>query len=158
MLTRRDGAALDCLLRPEDRRLVRLKVSRGSELLGWTVLTMRDNIDDPDFGNLRTGILGDCLASPAAAGALIAAGVERLAAMGADLIVATFSHSAWIAQSRQLGFVPVPTTTRLFASPAIAPLLPQLSSFHLTRGDCDGPLAYEQANEGSTSQSDDARR
>ena len=62
------------------------------------------------------------------------------------------------AQSRQLGFVPVPTTTRLFTSTAIAPLLPQLSSFHLTRGDCDGPLAYEQANEGSTSQSDDARR
>jgi len=157
-LTRRDGAALDCLFRPGDQRLIRLKVSRGSRLLGWIVLTMRDYIDDPDFGNLRTGILGDCLAPPAAAGALIASGVARLAPMGVDLIVATFSHSAWIAQSRQLGFVPVPTTTRLFTSMAIAPLLPQLSSFHLTRGDCDGPLAYEQADEGGTSQSDDAGR
>jgi acyl carrier protein len=67
--------------------------------------------------------------------------------MGADLIVATFSHSAWIAQSRRIGFVPVSTTTRLFVSPALAPLLPQLSSIHLTRGDCDGPLEYDQAVE-----------
>ena len=75
--------------------------------------------------------------------------------MGAELIVATFSHSAWIAQSRRIGFVPVPTTTHLFVSPALAPLLPRLSSFHLTRGDCDGPLAYEQSAE---ERSEGARR
>jgi hypothetical protein len=63
------------------------------------------------------------------------------------LIVATFSHSAWIAQCRRIGFVPVPTTTHLFVSPALAPLLPRLSSFHLTRGDCDCPLKYNQAVE-----------
>jgi hypothetical protein len=147
VLTRRDGAALDCLFRPGERRLVRLKVLRGSELLGWIVLTMRDYIDDPDFGNLRIGIVGDCLAPPAAAAAVIGAGVGRLAAMAADLVVATFSHSAWIAQSRRIGFVPVPTTTRLFVSPALAPLLPRLASIHLTRGDCDGPLEYDPAVE-----------
>jgi hypothetical protein len=146
-LTLRDGAALDCLYRAGDKRLVRLKVSRGSRLLGWVALTIRDNIDDPDFGNLRTGILGDCLAPPAEAAAVIAAGVGRLATMGADLIVATFSHSAWIAQSRQIGFVPVPTTTLLFVSPALGPLLPPLWSFHLTRGDCDGPLPYDKSVE-----------
>ena len=43
--------------------------------------------------------------------------------------------------------MPVPTTTRLFVTRAIAPLLPQLSSFHLTRGDRDGPLAYEKRRE-----------
>jgi hypothetical protein len=146
-LTRRDGAALDCLFRPGDPRLVRLKISRGSRLLGWVALTVRDYSDDPDFGNLHTGVLADCLAPPAEAAAVIAAGVRRLAAMGVDLIVATFSHSTWVAESRHIGFVPVPTTTRLFVSPALAPLLPQLSSLHLTRGDCDGPLPYKKAGE-----------
>jgi hypothetical protein len=67
--------------------------------------------------------------------------------MEADLIVATFSHSAWISQCRRIGFVQVPTTTRLFVSPALATLLPPLSSFHLTRGDCDGPLPYDRSDE-----------
>jgi len=149
-LTRRDGAALDTLFRPGDRRLVRLRVSRGSRLLGWIAVTVRDYIDDPDFGNLQIGILADCLAPPAAAAAVIAAGVGRLAAMAVDLIVATFAHSAWVEQARRIGFVPVPTTTRLFVSPALAPLLPRLSAFHLTRGDCDGPLPYEQSAEASS--------
>jgi hypothetical protein len=137
-LTRRDGAALDFLLRPGDPRLVRLKVLRGGRLLGWVALTAYDYIDDPDYGNLRIGVVGDCLAPPAEAAAVIASAVARLAAMQVDLIVATFSHSAWVAQSRQLGFVPVPNLWRLLVSPAIAPLLPRLSSIHLTRGDCDG--------------------
>jgi hypothetical protein len=79
-----------------------------------------------------------------------AGGVGRLAVIGADLIFATFSHSPWIAQSRQIGFVPVPTTTHLFVSPALGPLLPPLWSFHLTRGDCDGPLPYEGSVEAGT--------
>jgi hypothetical protein len=63
----------------------------------------------------------------------------RLTATGAELIVATFRLR--ISQSGQIGFAPVPTTTRLVVS-----LLPP-SSFHLTRGDCDGPLSYERSGE-----------
>jgi hypothetical protein len=104
-------------------------------------------VDDPDFGNLRIGLLADCLAPPEDAGAVVAAGVERLVAAGVDLILATFSHAAWVLQSRRTGFVLAPTTTRLFVSPALSVTLPLLQSFHLTRGDCDGPLPYDKVVE-----------
>ena len=143
-LARRDAAALDRLYRPCDRRLIRLTVSDRDRVRGWVAITAEDKVDDPDYGNLRLGVLADCLASPRYAGALIAAGVDRLVAADVDLIQARFSHAVWIAAARRIGFVPVPTTTRFFVSPALACDVPPLPSVHLTYGDNDGPLPYEQ--------------
>jgi hypothetical protein len=144
-LARRDAAALDRLYRPGDRRLIRFRVSDRDRLRGWVLLTVEDKVDDPDFGNLRLGVLADCLAQPGYAGALIAAGVDRLVAANVDLIQARFSHASWIAAARRTGFVPVPTTTRVFASPTLVGDVPPLPSIHLTYGDNDGPLPYEQS-------------
>jgi hypothetical protein len=141
-LVRRDGAALDRQYRAGDTRLTRIRISVGARPLGWMAVTIRENRDDPDYGNLRVGVLADCLSEPRDAAAVLMAGVERLAEEGVDLIRATFSHSAWIAAARRTGFVPVPTTTRFFASPPMASLLPPLSDIHLTLGDNDGPLPY----------------
>jgi hypothetical protein len=150
-LVRRDGLALEHLYRPGDRRLIRLKVSRaGRSPLGWITVTVRENLDDPDYGGLRLGILADCLAPPEDAGTVVAAAVERLAAARVDLIQTTFSHEAWIAAAQRIGFVPVPTTTRLFASPSLATALPPLRLVHLTLGDNDGPLSYDRAVEEET--------
>jgi hypothetical protein len=143
-LARRDGLALDRLYRPGDRRLIRLKVSRaGGSPLGWIAVAVRENVDDPDYGNLRLGVLADCLAPPEDAGAVVAAGVERLVAAGVDLIRSRFTHAAWIAAARRLGFVPVSAATRFFASPPLAAVLPPLPLVHLTHGDNDGPLPYQ---------------
>jgi hypothetical protein len=147
-LARRDGATLDRLYRPGDRRLIRLKVSRtGRSPLGWIAVTVRGNVDDPDYGDLRLGVLADCLAPPANAGIVVAAGVERLVAAGVDLIQVTFSHEAWLKAAQRIGFVPVPTTTRFFGSPSLSTALPPLRSVHLTLGDNDGPLLYDRAVE-----------
>jgi hypothetical protein len=147
-LARRDGPTLDRLYRPGDRRLIRLKLSRGSGcLLGWIAVTVRESVDDPEYGNLRQGVLADCLASPKDAGVVVAAGIERLVAEGVDLIRARFSHVAWITAARRAGFVPVPSTTHLFASPPLSGSLPQLRVVHLTHGDNDGPLPYDQKAE-----------
>jgi hypothetical protein len=143
-LARRDGATLDRLYRPADRRLIRLKLSRGGACpFGWIAVTVRASVDDPDYGNLRQGVLADGLASPKDAGVLVAAGVERLAAEGVDLVRARFSHAAWISAARHIGFVAVPSTTRLFASPPLSGALPRLQAVHLTHGDNDGPLPYD---------------
>jgi hypothetical protein len=144
-LVRRDAAALDRLYRPGDRRLIRLMVCDRDRLRGWVAMTVEDKVDDPDYGNLRLGVLADCLASPGCTGALIAAGVDRLVAAHVDLIQARFSHSAWIAAARRTGFVPVPTTTRFFVSRTLAGDMPPLPSIHLTFGDNDGPLPYEES-------------
>jgi hypothetical protein len=139
-LARRDGFALDRLYRPGDRRLIRLKVSRArGPPLGWIALTMRENANDPDYGNLCLGFLADCLALPEDAGAVVAAGVERLVDAGVDLIRARFTHAAWLAAARRIGFVPVSAATRFFASPLLTTSLPSLQSVHLTHGDNDGP-------------------
>jgi hypothetical protein len=145
-LVRRDAAALDRLYRPGDRRLIRLTVSDGDRVRGWIALTVEDKVDDPDYGTLRLGVLADCLAPPGYAGALIAAGVDRLVAAHVDLIQVRFSHAAWIAAARRSGFVPVPTSTRFFVSPALAGDVPPLPSIHLTYGDNDGPLPHEQSS------------
>jgi hypothetical protein len=143
-LVRRDAAALDRLYRPGDRRLIRLTVSERNRLRGWVAITVEDKVDDPDYGNLRVGVLADCLGLPEYAGAVVAAGVDRLVAEHIDLIQVRFSHAAWLAAARRIGFVPVPTTARLFASPALAGDLPALPSLHLTYGDNDGPLPIEE--------------
>jgi hypothetical protein len=150
-LARRDGLALDRLYRPGDWRLIRLKVSgAGRSPLGWIAVTVRENVDDPNYGGLRLGVLADCLAPPEDAGTVVAAAVEWLAAARVDLIKATFSHKAWIAAAKRIGFMPVQTTTRLFASPSLATALPPLRSVHLTLGDNDGPLSYDKAVEEET--------
>jgi hypothetical protein len=150
-LARRDGRALDRLYRPGDRRLIRLKVSRpGRVPIGWIAVAVRENVDDLDYGDLRLGVLADCLASPGDAGSIIAAGVERLVAAGADLIQTTFSHEAWITAAQRIGFVPVPTTTHFFVSPSLSTALPPLRAIHLTLGDNDGPFAYDRTIEEQT--------
>jgi hypothetical protein len=145
-LVRRDAAALDRLYRPEDQRLIRLTVADGDRLRGWIAMTVADKFDDPDYGNLRLGVLADCLAPPEYAGALVAAGVERLVAERVDLIQVRFSHTAWLAAARRLGFVRVPATTRCFFSPALVGDVPPLSSIHLTYGDNDGPLPHDPSD------------
>jgi hypothetical protein len=143
-LARRDGATLDRLYRPGDRRLIRLKLScGGSWPLGWIALTVRENINDPYYGDLRLGVLADCLTPLKHAGAVVAAGAERLVAAGVDLIRVRFSHAAWIMAAHRVGFVPVSTTMRFFASPPLAAALPPFQSVHLTHGDNDGPLPYD---------------
>jgi hypothetical protein len=53
-----------------------------------------------------------------------------------------WSHEAWVAASRSVGFLPGPSNFFFFVSPAGVPLLESscpLREIHLTRGDGDGP-------------------
>ena len=143
-VVRRDSAALNVLYPEGDRRFSRLKVrSKGSlEELGWIVAVQKQMRGDRYFGDLNVGTLVDGFGAPEAAPALVAAGLEHLADRGVDVVVANWSHHAWVEASRSAGFLRGPSNFFFFVSPEGRPLLESscpLQDLHLTRGDGDGP-------------------
>jgi hypothetical protein len=141
---RRDATTLNILYPPEDTRFTRLRVrSRGArEDLGWVVVIHRQMQENPYFGNLRVGTLVDGFGRPENVPALVEAGRRHLARAGVDLIVANWSHEAWVSASRRVGFLSGPSNFLFYTSPAGSPLLEAscpLAQIHLSRGDCDGP-------------------
>lgn len=143
-LVRRDSTTLNILYPPEDPRFVRLRVRRkgADEELGWIVVIRSPMQGNAYFGDLHVGTLVDGFGRPENVPALLAAGSEYLVEQGVDLLIANWSHTAWVRSSRLLGFLPGPSNYYFFVSPAGRPLLEPscpLSSIHLSRGDCDGP-------------------
>jgi len=141
---RRDATTLNILYPPEDPRFVRLRVcSRGGrENLGWVVAIHATMHGHRELGNLHVGTLVDGFGRAEAVPALLHAGLQHLARQGVDLVVANWSHAAWVRASRRLGFLPGPSNYLIFVSPGGAPLLGSecpLGAMHLTRGDCEGP-------------------
>lgn len=143
-LATRDSTTLNMLYPPEDRRFVRLRVrARGmGDDLGWIVLIHKQMQNNPYFGDLHVGTLVDGLARPEHVHRLLDAGRRYLARQRADLVVANWSHAAWVNASRRLGFLSGPSNFYYFVAPAAKPLLElpcPLETIHLCRGDCDGP-------------------
>jgi len=143
-VVRRDTAALNVLYPEGDRRYLRLEVRRkgSAEELGWIVAAQKQMDGDRYFGDLNVGTLVDGFGAPDAAPELVAAGLEHLADRGVDVVVANWSHQAWVDASRSAGFLRGPSNFFFFVSPAGSPLLESscpLQDIHLTRGDGDGP-------------------
>ena len=65
------------------------------------------------FGDLKVGTLVDGFGRAADAPALVAAGINHLAETGADIIVANFSHEAWVRACRRSGMLAGPSDGRL---------------------------------------------
>jgi hypothetical protein len=139
----RDRANLN-ILYPSDKNFVRLKVSRGGEVLGWAALLDTQMRDNKYFGNLRVGLIADCLAAPENAPAVMQAATRCLQDRGVDLIVSNQQHSAWGAALKKSGYFSGPSNFIFAAGKPLAELLSPLESlcpeFHLNRGDGDGPV------------------
>jgi hypothetical protein len=151
VVTRRDAATLNRLYRPGDRRVKRLWVRRRGRTLGWVLLALRDFRDDPTFGSARIALLADALAGPADATEVMGAGLREAAREGADLCMGYWAHRDWREAARRIGFWQFRSGAMLYVSKQARPLvLPDeqsIESFHLTRGDCDGPQSYMMRNE-----------
>jgi hypothetical protein len=98
--------------------------------------------DHKQFGNLRLGSIVDCLAPPAAAGAVIRAATSLLEQRGVDLIVSNQIHAAWGRALLGTGFRAGPSNYLFALSPAFAKAASGASpgDFHVNRGDGDGPI------------------
>ena len=143
MAASRDKGTLN-ILYPRSKKLIRLKITRGSRLVGWAVLLDTQMRDNKYFGNLRLGTIADCFALPEDAPAVVQAATRFLEQRGVDLIVCNHSHEAWGAALTSTGFLTAPSNFIFAASKSLAELLIPFDVNHdkafLDRGDGDGPV------------------
>jgi hypothetical protein len=140
----RDRQNLDVLYPASDPRFIRLKVMRDGRPVGWAVLLNTQMSDHKHFGNMRVGTLADCLAKPEDAADVVACARDVLEKANVDLIVSNQGSHAWGQALKSRGFMRGPSNLPFVASPALAPRLEPFAvnakTFHLTRGDGDGPI------------------
>ena len=139
----RDSATLNVLY-PADKTFLLVKVSRGTDVLGWAVMLDTQMKNNKYFGDLRLGSIADCLASPENAQAVIQAASQFLQNRGVDLIVCNHSHRAWNAALKGNGFLAGPSNFIFAASKPLAERIGSLESSKdqafFMRGDGDGPV------------------
>ena len=140
---RSDSTTLNIVYPPNDHRYIRLRVRRKGVKrdAGWIVVASKQMNDNHYFGNLKVGTLVDGFGRSEDAPALIAAGLNHLAGSGVDIIVANFSHTAWVEACRRSGMFSGPSNFHIFASPKGGPVLEEscpLHHIHVARGHSDG--------------------
>lgn len=143
LVARRDAAMLNAMF-PAELPVVRLRMRRAGEEVGWAVVLLRDLQERPDnpFGALRVGLIADGMGAPADAAAITTAADRHLEAMQADLIFSNQLHPAWIAALEGCGFQSAPSQFAFFSSPKLQAALGDGAGrgMHVNRGDCDGPM------------------
>jgi hypothetical protein len=133
----RDGATLDRLYPPSDRRFLRVRAEHG-----WAVLLDTVMRGHKQFGNLRVGTLVDCLAPPEAAAAVVRTAARVLEERRVDLMISNQLHHSWSGALAAAGFRQAPTNFLLALSPALAARMEGYADreIHINRGDGDGPI------------------
>jgi hypothetical protein len=138
----RDAATLSVIY--ADQRLLRMRVARAGQTIGWAVMLDTPMSDHKQFGDLRIGSIIDCMAAAADAPEVIGCATRYLEAKGVDMIVSNQSHEAWRRALFALGFLRGPSNYVLALSPRLSEELQPVNQlrrrFHLTRGDGDGPI------------------
>src|SRR5215475_7217166 len=140
---RSDATSLNIVYPPDDPRYIRLRVRRkgGKHDSGWIVVASKRMIDSHYFGDLKVGTLVDGFGLSQDLPALVAAGINHLVGIGVDIIVANFSHAAWVDACRRSGMFSGPSNFQLFVSPKGGPALEEscpLHQIHIARGHSDG--------------------
>ena len=140
----RDAASLGQLYPHHHARYLRWQSTSAAGASGWAVTLDTQMSGHKYFGDLRVGTIVDCFGDPASAPSLIRDVTNALAARGVDLIVSNQASRVWTSALRQAGFLERPSNYLFAASPALFKKLASqagnLSAFHLTRGDGDGPI------------------
>ncbi|MEQ9004303.1 MAG: hypothetical protein RIE74_12115 [Pseudomonadales bacterium] len=144
----RDRAMMNALLPPTGwPGGTRLRIDAGGEVVGWSVVNIKNLDDDPRFGSLRVGLLTDCFASPAKASEVAAATVDYLKASGVDLAFANICHPEWVKALKGSGFIVLPNRRIFAVSPQLNEKLQPESKFrdglHLTNMDGHGPHGFD---------------
>jgi hypothetical protein len=140
---RSDATSLNIVYPPDDHRYIRLRVRRkgSGDDAGWIVVASKQMNGNHYFGDLKVGTLVDGFGRAEDTPGLVAAGLNHLAGIGVDIIVANFSHSAWVEACRRSGMFNGPSNFQIFVSPQGRPLLEEscpLRQLHVARGHSDG--------------------
>jgi hypothetical protein len=100
----------------------RLKVSDGHRVLGLAVLQEERNLHSY-FGDMRVGMILDCLSLPEDADWVVRAAARVLRQQGMDVALLNHSHPAWCGALRRAGFLQGPTNFLFAASKQLADFL-----------------------------------
>ena len=126
--------------------VIRLKIERSGEILGWALVMDTQMQGDARFGDLHVGSIVDCLADPADAGEVVAAATRFLSQRGLDIIASNQSHPAWARGFAENGYLVLKNRRLFAASPALQQLLEPLAEtvqgMHLTNMDGHGPAGF----------------
>jgi hypothetical protein len=136
----RSAAALNVRFPSYDKRLIRMVLRIGGQIIGWLVLTRSQLNGHKQFGNMRLGCIVDGLCDPKHADVLIRLATRRLDEEGVHLVVSNQTHTAWLEGLRRNGFMSGPSNFILARSPALAASTPSMEQYHINRGDGDGPI------------------
>jgi len=140
----RDRSVLNLLYPSADPRFLRMKWKRRGENIGWSVLLDTTFEKHRQFGAMRVGSLVDGLALPANIPAVVKGSAQYLRQRGVDILVSNQAHPGWHDALIQAGFTAGPSNFILALSPALAEMLAPIeqtrSTFHINRGDGDGPI------------------
>jgi len=137
LIATRDQDVLNVLYPARDGQFTRLKVTRGGRPVGWAVVSHAVMPDNQFTGNMRVGIIRDCLARPQHAAGVIWKATETLMRKGVDVLVSNQSHPIWRAALRRSGFVRGPSNLVVAMSPELNGKLaaadPRFERLHITR-------------------------
>lgn len=141
----RDAATMNVLVpRGGWPAAIRLRITRGSAVVGWALVLDTEMQGDRRFGEMRVGSIIDAFAMPEDAAAVMGAAFRFLRGRGVDMVFSNQAHPAWIQGLAANGFV-ILNQRRLFAaSPQLAsrlePFEETRSGLHLTNMDGHGPI------------------
>lgn len=120
-------------------RIERFLIGPPNQPQAWFAVLLTHMKDNPYFGNLKVGTLVDFCALPGLEVPALAAITQHLRHAGSQILIANLSQSAWTQAFNRLGFLQAPANYLLALSPALAAKAGNISSFHITRGDGEGP-------------------
>ena len=140
----RDGTTVARLYDRPGLRFLKVALSDEGGVRGWAVMLATQGSNHKYFGAMRIGSIVDLLVVPGYERALVDAAVDVLHRAEADIIVTNQSLAAVSGAVRGAGFLGGPSnflfagSTELVAALGAVPR--DLGTFHLTRGDGDGPI------------------
>ena len=138
----RDRDTLNLRYSPANPRFRRVAVSTAGRVIGWALSIDRKMEQNPYFGDMRVGVVADCLAAPGHEYAVVRAAAADLESSGADIIVSNQSFAPWCAAFRKAGFLSGSSNYPLVVSPELArildPFAPNRPRIHVNRGDGAG--------------------
>lgn len=136
----RNNQNLSRLYPAGDTQLMRLRVRRRGEDIGWAVVGERRR--DEKYGSMHVGSIIDGWASPEDALAVVQAATAALEEAEMDLIVSNQSHRSWAQALENCGFLGAESSFIFAASRALAARLQPFgrvqTQIHFTRADGDG--------------------
>lgn len=147
ILPLRNSEVLNVLYPADHPRFMRIRIMRGSKVVGWAVVGELCNPSSANFGSLRVGAILDGLARPEHVQHIVNAATRVLEIRGVDLIIGNHSHRAWTAAMWKAGFLRFPSTF-VFSVPSatasyMVPFDESLANSLFNRSGADGLYKYE---------------